>query len=445
LKRRFKWDKKYLYWGITAFLVIVSCIVFFLLLSDWSVVWNFIKKVIGALAPVTYGLVIAYLLNKVMTFFEARFLNRLGEKMFPKNKEKARRATRVLGILLTMFLALAIVGGTLALVIPQILESIKNLALRIPAYYEVAIGWTEKFLADNPDLEKIVADIFGNITESLSNWLETGLLGQAEQIITNITSGVFSVVMEILNVIIGVIVSVYILYHKEKFSAQSKKLIYGAFKPQRANKLLDNMRFLDKTLGGFVSGKLIDSLIVGVVCYIVLILFKIPYALLISVLIGITNIIPFFGPFIGAVPSALIILLEDPVKCLIFVIFMVILQQVDGNIIYPKIQGNTIGLSGFWVLFSILLFGGLLGFFGLLFGVPIFAVIYAAIRSYNTTQLVDKNYPVDTKEYEEIEYIDAETAEPVYKTGKTAHHEKNEGKPAETNETEDNGDDTENH
>jgi predicted PurR-regulated permease PerM len=237
---------------------------------------------------------------------------------------------------------------------------------------------------------------------------------QSQQIIANLTTGVLNALKELASLIIGFIISVYILHHKERFSAQCKRLVFGFFKPERANRIIKNTRFLDKTVGGFFLGKVIESLIVGVISYIFLAIFGMPYAVLIAVLLGLTNLVPFFGVFIGAIPSALMILLEDPLKCLIFVIFIIILHLFANNILSPRVQGETIGLDGFWVLLAILLFGGLFGFWGLLLGVPVFAVIYAAIRNYNSTQLKDKNYPVLTKDYENIRAIDPDTGAPVY-------------------------------
>ncbi len=419
MKRRFKWDKKYLHWGITAFMVIIGSIVFFLIVSRLPIVWSAVNRVVGILSPVLYGLVIAYLLNKMMTFFESKFLIRVGRRLFPLSSGKASSFSRIMGVILTFVCTFIIIGGTLALVIPQIYASINLLISQLPGYYDDVTALARRFLAANPNVEQLVVSFFGSVTDNLKNWLTTALLGPTDQILTSLTTGVLSVLKEIFSIIIGFIVSVYVLYHKEKFTAQCKRLVYGFFKPKRSNGILKTVRFLDKTVGGFMLGKIIEALIVGIITYIFMIAFGMPYSALIAVLVGLTTIIPLFGPFIGGIPSVLMILLESPVKCFIFIIFLVILHVLDANVLSPRIQSNTVGMSGFWVLFSILLFGGLFGFIGLLLGVPVFAVIYAAIGDYNKKQLEERNYPYLTEEYERIISIDPETGTPVYEDAET--------------------------
>ncbi|NLT14138.1 MAG: AI-2E family transporter [Clostridiales bacterium] len=430
MKRQFKWDKKYLHWGVTAFLVITGSIVFFLIVSRLPYVWSAVNKIIGILSPVIYGLVFAYLLNKMMAFFENKFLIRAGRRLFRGNGGKAGSFARITGVILTFLCMLLIVGGTLALVLPQIYNSVQLLINQLPGYYDDVAALSRRFLAANPDMEELVVRFFGSVTDSLTNWLTATLLEQTDQIITSLTSGVLSVLKEIVSIIIGFIVSVYVLYHKEKFTAQCKRLVYGFFKPKRSNGILKTVRFLDKTVGGFILGKLIEAFIVGIITYIFMVVFGMPYGALIAVLVGLTTIIPFFGPFIGGIPSVLMILLESPVKCFIFLIFLVILHVLDANVLSPKIQSNTVGLSGFWVLFSILLFGGLFGFVGLLLGVPIFAVIYASIRDYNKKQLEEKNYPYLTEEYERILSIDADTGTPVYDNPEARDIKSNDREPS---------------
>ena len=236
-----------------------------------------------------------------------------------------------------------------------------------------------------------------------------------ESVVTNITSGVFYVLKGLYNVVIGIIVSIYILYNKEPFIAHYRKILYSIFSPARAKRIMSALRFADKTFMGFISGKLLDSAIIGVLCYIGCVILKMPYALLISVIVGVTNIIPFFGPFIGAIPSALLILLVDPKMCLWFVIFVFILQQLDGNVIGPKILGTSIGINGFWVLFSIVIFGGIFGFWGMLLGVPAFVIIYTALEMVVNRKLKKHDLPIDAESYMNLDYIDPETLELVPK------------------------------
>ena len=412
---KFRWDRKYLYWGITAFAVIAGSIVFYLLLSKWPGIKETLGTILRALSPFLYGCVFAYLLIKVVNYFEKAFLHRLGERIFPKSPNRAFKAGRIFSIILTMVSFALVLGGILWLILPQIYYSLSGLINNMSTYYRTVTGWIDRFMDSNPELEAMAKTLVGNISDNLTKWVRDSILPRTQVIITNITSGVFTVVREMFNILIGVVVSVYIMYHKEKFSAQSKKLLYSLLKPRRANRVLSNVRFVDRACGGFIIGKLIDSLIIGIICYVVLTILRMPYSALVSVIVCVTNIIPFFGPFIGAVPSALLILLESPAKCLIFIVFIIVLQQIDGNILGPKILGTKIGLSGFWIMFAILIFGGLFGLWGMLLGVPVFAVVYAAIRNLNTRRLKARSLPTDTAEYLNISYIDPVTNSPVYK------------------------------
>ena len=225
-------------------------------------------------------------------------------------------------------------------------------------------------------------------------------------------------VSELFNAIIGVIISVYLLFGKENFSMQSKKAVYAMMKPAHANMLLHLTIKSNEIFGGFIIGKIIDSAIIGVLCFIGLSLLNMPYTLLVSVIVGVTNVIPFFGPYIGAIPSAILIMLQDPKMGIYFIIFILILQQIDGNIIGPKILGNSTGLSAFWVVFSILLGGGLFGFVGMILGVPTFAVIYYVVKMLVDHRLEQKNLPIETACYDEYSYVDSD--------GTYVHSEENE-------------------
>ena len=412
---KYRWDKKYLYWGITAFLVIAGSIAFYLLLSKWPGIKATLGTILRALSPFIYGCVFAYLFIKVVNYFERTFLHRLGEKLFPKNAVRAFKAGRIFSIILTLVSFAVVFGGILWLIMPQIYYSLSALVNNMSTYYRTVIEWIDRFFDSNPELESMAKTLVGNISENLTKWVQESILPKTQVIITNITSGVFSVVREMFSILVGVVASVYIMYHKETFSAQAKKLLFSLIKPGRANRVLSSIRFVDRACGGFIIGKLIDSLIIGIICYLVLTILKMPYAALVSFIVCVTNIIPFFGPFIGAVPSALLILMESPMKCLIFVIFIIVLQQIDGNILGPKILGTRIGLSGFWIMFAILLFGGLFGLWGMLLGVPVFAVIYAAVRNANTRRLKNRDLPTNTADYMNLSYFDPITNSPVYK------------------------------
>ena len=264
----------------------------------------------------------------------------------------------------------------------------------------------------------------GNSLEDLFAWIRDNILPELGSFVTNVTSGLYYAVMGIYNLIIGIIVSVYIMGNMESFGAAVKRLLYCVFTVEAAEKIREAFVFVDKTFVGFINGKLLDSAIIGLICYIVCALLKMPYALLVSVIIGVTNIIPFFGPFIGAVPASIIILMVDPFKCLIFVIFIIILQQVDGNIIGPKILGSSIGINGFWVMFSIILGAGLFGFWGMLLGVPVFVVLYTAVNNHIVKKLKRSDLPWEISDYRDMDHIDPVTRMAVKKAPPAEDEEK---------------------
>jgi len=416
LRKKFKWDPIYLYWGITAFLVIVCSITFFLALSGISSIKTAVQAIASASSAVVVGLIFAYMLNKIMMFFENTFLANVGSKLFPAAPRRAQKAKRIISLTLTMVITILFLGGALTLLLPQLYNSAMSLLSMLPGYFTRATEIITKLLNDNPEIERAAVELVGDIKEWLTTWIQT-VVGRIniDALLSNILSGVFSAIKVLSNIVIGLVISIYVLYHKERFGAQGKKIVYSMFKTKSANKILKGVYFTDKMCGSFIASKVIDSLIVGGICYLFTVLLGMPYAALISVLVGVTNIIPFFGPFIGGIPSAALIFLESPTQCLVFVIFIIVLQQIDGNIIYPKIQGNSLGLSGFWIVFSILIFGGIFGFWGMLLGVPIFTLIYAAAKGLINTGLKSRDITTNTEEFEKIMFFDDETLEPIYK------------------------------
>lgn len=252
----------------------------------------------------------------------------------------------------------------------------------------------------------IVENILNHASENIQNWIQTDLLRQMNVLMTNITTGAINVLSEVFNFLVGCIVSVYMLFGKETFAAQIKKMLYAGMQVERANMVLHITRKSNEIFGGFIIGKIIDSAIIGVLCFIGITILDMPYILLVSVIVGVTNVIPFFGPYIGAIPSTILIALADPLKGLYFLIFIIALQQLDGNVIGPKILGNSTGLSAFWVVFSILLGGGLFGFIGMIIGVPTFAVIYYIVKMVVEEKLKKKKLPPDTEHYGDVEYLE---------------------------------------
>lgn len=403
--------KGYLAWGITAFAVLACAIVFYFGLDYLNSLVKAIGSFLGILSPFIWGLVISYLLMPSMCLYEEKLFTPLVAK-FGKKHPKAKlgaRLPRVFAVILAEIVLMLIITALIYLIVPQVYESIATIVANSTDYFNTASATIDRLLRENPVIEEYATQIFGNLTDALTNWAKNTLLPGMDGVIVNITTGVYGVLKVIYNIVIGIIVSVYILYNREKFRAHSMKLLYCLFNTKTAKSISEALKFTDRTFMGFITGKLLDSAIIGVICYIGCLIMNIPYALLVSVIVGVTNVIPFFGPFIGAIPSALLILLVDPWKCLIFVIFIIILQQVDGNIIGPKILGGSIGINGFWVMFSIILFGGLFGFWGMLLGVPVFVVIYTGVTRLVDKKLRSRDLPDDPDMYSDLEHIDPES------------------------------------
>ena len=392
--------RKYLYISLAGALGIILCIVFFFFMFRFDQVMSGLRNVQDILMPFIYGAVIAYLLTPTCNFVETH-LNSWGEGKV-KNQEKFRRFSSGAGIIASLIFGICIIYLLLAMVLPQVFTSIRGIVEVLPGNVRQWSLWIEQLLADNEILSNYVEQFTSTAYKNIETWLETKLLPNMQTIVTGVSAGLISAVVVVKNLLIGLIAAAYMMGNRRKFAAQAKKLVYSFFRVPVANDILDEVQFINRLFGGFINGKLLDSLIMGVLCFVIMNLLNMPYSMLISVIVGVTNVIPFFGPFIGAAPSALIVLTVSPVKCIYFLILILVLQQFDGNILGPKILGNTTGLSSFWVLFSILLFGGMFGFVGMIIGVPTFAVIYDLIKKLSNTLLKKKNLSTDTGQYEEL-------------------------------------------
>ena len=366
--------KPYLYGMLAGFGAISLSIVFFFFIYRFKGFGDAVATLTGILMPFIYGGVIAYLLKPVCNTVE-NFLRRL----FP---EKMHGFAGGLAVAATILFGLLLVYALLMMIIPQLITSVTTLYYTGRANMGKFVTWLNhlQFVADNETLMEYVNKAYAAISVDLDSWIKNTLMPSMQNIISGVGIGVLNVVTVFKNLIIGIIVAVYLLAARRKFVRQARLILYSIAKPRWADAIVTEVQYADKMFGGFINGKILDSAIIGLLCYLVCVIVKFPSALLVSVIIGVTNVIPFFGPFIGAVPATLLILIQNPIKALWFVLFVLILQQLDGNIIGPKILGNTTGLSSFWVLFAILLFGGLWGFVGMIIGVPLFAVIYDIIK-----------------------------------------------------------------
>ena len=384
--------KPYLYGMLAGSGAIALSIIFFFLIYRFDGFGSAISTMTGILMPFIYGAVIAYLLKPVCNTIE-NFLRRF----IP---ERMKGLISALSIALTILLGLLIIYALCMMIIPQLITSVTSLYYTAQRNIARFVQWANhvEFIESNQQIMDLLNNAYDTLNTSVDNLVKTKLLPSMQNILSGAAIGVLSVVTWAKNLVIGIIVAVYMLASRKRFVQQAKLVLYSVFKPVWAGRIIEEIQYADKMFGGFINGKIMDSAIIGVLCYIGCMIFKFPSALLVSVIIGVTNVIPFFGPFIGAVPATLLILIQDPIKALWFILFVLVLQQLDGNVIGPKILGNTTGLSSFWVLFAILLFGGLWGFVGMIIGVPLFAVIYDIIkklvffglRKHNETTLLNE-------------------------------------------------------
>lgn len=375
-------DQHYIKLGLTLFFSLAVTILFFFLVLRIDDIVSFLSVIFSALQPILIGMAIAYVLCPVQQMLE-RWLAK-------------KRFARVLSVLFTMLLAFGIVLLFCALVLPELTASISDLAARLPGMINAQMKKLNEYLATDSEARAKVMELVASGQQYLQNWLKTDLLTT----LSAITGGVVTFGAAVINLMVAVIVSIYLLLDRERYMAQCRKLFFAVSKNKNWNNaVLDAVHQTDRIFSGFISGKLLDSLIIGAICFAVLTLLRMPYTMLVSVIVGVTNIIPMFGPFIGAIPSALLILLVSPAKCLVFLIFIIILQQIDGNIIGPRILGNSIGLSALYVTVALLLFGKLLGFAGMIVGAPLFATLYYLVKRLAERSLRRQHMPTDTLAY----------------------------------------------
>ena len=393
--------KKYVYWMLVGFGGISLSVIFFFLLYRLQSVEETLQKVVDILMPFVYGGVIAYLLRPMCNWYSAGFRSML--------KEEHDKLAEAMAITCSMLTGLLVVYLLIIMIAPQLYFSAASLWNTIPEKVEQLVAWATDTFGENEIILSYFNAGYQAVYTALDQWASETLVPQVSNIVSGVGLGVWKVLLFLKNVLIGLIVAVYLLASRKKFSRQGVLLIRSMMKPRWADLVLEEIAYIDRMFGGFIDGKLVDSAIIGVLCYIGCSVFKFPNALLVSAIVGVTNVIPFFGPFIGAVPSILLILIESPIKAVWFSLFVLGLQQLDGNIIGPKILGNHTGVSSFWVLFSILLFGGLWGLVGMIVAVPLFAVLYDLLKRLVRRGLA-KNGCIDVlKQYNE-DYHEEEQA-----------------------------------
>ena len=393
----------YIRWGLTIFLTGCALLIFYDVFyrDNSGTVQAFFGKLFSILAPILYGMGMAYLLAPIVNFLERNIL-RLRDALEKKRGKSIRVHKgwlRAASIFLTWAAMLVLLYLLFNMLVPELVDSVTTLVNNLESYYKTTYDWVSGLLSDNPKLTELA----GSFYNEASQWLTTKLLPGLQTAVTNFTgslvTGVWSILVFAKNFLIGIIVSVYLLAAKEKSAARCCKLLYGVLPEDKAAFTVRGFRRVDYIFSGFVRGKLLDSLIIGILCFIGCSILKMPYTPLVSVIVGVTNVIPFFGPFLGAIPCALLILLVSPLKCLYFVIFIFLLQQLDGNVIGPKILGDSTGISSIWVIVAILIGGGFGGVLGMFLGVPIFACLQVLVRWLLNTRLKKKNMPLAASEY----------------------------------------------
>ena len=401
--------------GVTAFAVIAAALLLFFTLFHLSALRAFLRTLAHILRPIFLGMIFAFLLLPVHRGIFGFLVAMTPEKRL-KNKGDVK-FLNVLAIILSLLLAVFLLYLLLAMALPQVYLSIVGLVNAFPDYINSVQEWLQKFLADNPDIQNTVMSVYVSAAASLEDWLNADILPNLESVTTTVQwlrqsvlpnlTGVMSSVSALVvslalllkDLLIALIVTFYLLIRKDVFAAQSKKIVYSMLPTHVGDLVVEETRSAYRIMSGFINGKLLDSLIIGVIALVCCNLLKFPYPALLATIIGVTNVIPFFGPFIGAIPCGLLVFLDSPIKCVYFAIFILVLQQFDGNILGPKILGDSTGLASFWVLFSILLFGGLFGFAGMVLGVPVFAMIYSVLRRLVHYGLRRRGLPEDTKFY----------------------------------------------
>ena len=404
--------KEQIKWGITAFSVLAAVSLVYVLVNNFYAVKQNLAVFLQILMPIIYGAVLAYLMSPVYNLV-VKILGKVN--YFFLGEKASQRFLGFFGTVASILFLFFLTSGLVSMLIPELTKSVLSLYFSLPdtinrSYNNLAVI-LEKFPDLRPYAEKAYEEISSFFTGKPDN--TQAIFAHLQNLATFFTNGIWSTLTIVKNILIGLIVMVYLLNMKDLLRRQFRKLLFALFSQKKAKGIIEEMQYVHRVFGGFILGKIIDSIIIGILTFFVLSLMKMPYTLLVSVIVGVTNVIPFFGPFIGAIPCFFLILLTSPIQSLYFAIAILIIQQIDGNIIGPKVLGDSTGLSSFWVLFSILLFGGLFGFVGMIIAVPFWAVIMNALRRCMDRRLQKKNLPISSLEYEDFEHFSDKKSDKV--------------------------------
>ena len=393
---------QYFKWGLTAFLTVCAVLVFYDTFYQGGTLQGFLSQLASILSPVLYGFAIAYLLTPVMSGLENN-IALLWKRCFKKELKRPSGALRLISILLTEAAVLFLLYLLMSVLIPQLVDSVTTLINNAESYYRNVYRWADSLLDSDNEIAVWIASLITDrysdgmvfLTEKILPWVQKAVV----PLTNGIWSGIRGAVGFAFDLIVGLIVSIYLMGMKEKSLARCCKAVYACLSEKKADAVMRGTRRVNAIFSGFVRGKLLDSLIIGILCFICCSLLKLPYTPLVSVVVGVTTVIPFFGPFLGAIPSAFLILLVSPKQCLIFVVFIIVLQQFDGNILGPKILGDATGISSFWVIVAILVGGGFGGVLGMFIGVPVFACVQELVKYLMDRRLRVRNMPTEAYAY----------------------------------------------
>lgn len=376
-------------WGYLAFSVLAALAVLILLLLNLGSVAAWIKKILLLFTPFYVGFFIAYILNPFLKLWE--------DKVYKKIKRPQLR--RTLSILTVYAFYILIIGGVIAFLIPQLITSITKLVNGIPAYYNSFIDTALKYIEDHPSINEFYINYKTQIDSLVGQAVKT--IGDSlTTVLPKLASATVQFGSWMLYFFVGSIVSVYFLAGKEKIIANCKRFLNVLVrKKEHYRRVLEVAHVAHEKTLHFITGQLLDALAVAAMSYIAMTIIGFPYALLNSIILGLFNTIPYFGPWIGAVPPAIIILIVEPKMFVWYLVFVLVMQQIDSNIIGPRIQGQQVGLSPLWIIFAIFLFGGLFGVLGMMLGVPVFAVIYYFVSAAITQGLAKQGKPTEAAEY----------------------------------------------
>ena len=367
---------------LAGFGAISLSILFFFILFKIEVVGQYLKAAANTLMPFILGCIMAYLIYPLSQGI-SQYLDKL-------TGERFKKATLSVGIFSGLIIFGVAIYLLLWMLLPQLIDSITSIVVGMPAMVENLSKWIAMVLSNNPKLQEAANIALESSSVELQNWLTQTMIPKAQELITTLSASVLSVFWFLFDFVIGIIVCVYVLSSADKLKRQAKMIVSAIAPKKYVDNIFEIVYEMDQCFGGFIRGKLLDSLIIGILCFICISIMDMPYPVLVSTIVGVTNIIPFFGPFIGAIPGVILILTVNPIQALYFAIFIFILQQFDGNILGPTILGQSTGLGSIWVLFSILIFGDLFGFVGMIIGVPTFAVIYYLISKYVFKKLKER-------------------------------------------------------